>query len=197
MKAFAKILTVIALAVMAPALASNHPYDLPAGSRPYTYKPSGTHSILGIAPDLLSIELEDRSIWTISSRDAYTVKSWKTDDNIKVYYNASWFGAPFIIQNLRTFQEIGADMSESPDENGPFANFLHSIKGNKITLIYNSGNTTGYAIHPSDIYLVRNLELKDLIFISLNDGYCRSASAYPLVLFGYESDVAIRVKKLY
>lgn len=197
MKAFVKVMVVLALSVLSPILASNHPYDLPAGSRPYTYRPTGCHAILGIAPDFSSIELEDRSIWTFTSKSIRTIKKWKADDNIKVYINSSWFGPPFVIQNLRTDDEVGADMSESPDENGPYANFLHSIKGTVITLAFNSGNTTGYEIHPADAPLIRNLQLKDLIFIALNDGYCNSVRDYPFVLFDYAGDVAIRAKKLY
>ncbi|MCB1117540.1 MAG: hypothetical protein KDK50_03035 [Chlamydiia bacterium] len=197
MKAFAKVLAVLALTVLAPTLASNHPYDLPAGSRPYTSRPSGCHAILGIAPDFSSIELEDRSIWTFASRSIRTIKNWKADDNIKVYINSSWFGPQFVIQNLRTDDEVGAVMSESPDENGPYANRLHNISGKAITLAFNSGNTTGYEIHPADAHFTSRLQLNDLIFIALNDGYCNSVRDYPFVLFDYAGDVAIRAKKLY
>lgn len=198
-----RTLTLAFIFLTSALTAADHPFDQPPGSRPYTYRPSNSHILLGFAldshPGQSSIELEDRSVWTCSDSYNGALQYWRQDDTLKVIYTScTFFGCcePFVIKNLRTGDAVTAKMILTPDDEGPFTYFVYEIKGNKLTMMKRNKVKTTYEVCRDDIEYLDELKRGHIVFIAENQEWC-TKSSHPFVLFAWTSDgTCLKAKRI-
>lgn len=131
-----------------------------------------------------SLELEDGSIWSISSSDSYKTLNWLTTDVILIKPNHSWFSVyDYVLENQNTGATVRANLSLTPILFGHNSHWIISILGNEVTL--EDGSI--WYIPSYDMSQVRNYRLNDHIIVGTNDSWWTSGS-YPNILINANED---------
>lgn len=197
-------LIVAALFLSTASLKADHPFDLPKDSRPYSLKTEEMHYAIGVTADAAQIELEDFSRWDIPECERDVIASWdifqKNADakpvTVHIYPNTCSFchgNYKFIIHNVKTKEEVYANIRKSPDRNNPYTQFLRhvDVKKGRLTLVDSNGGSATYHIPHYMINTVRKWRPDSTVFIAKNRGFCSNAYNYPFVLYNYLADTSV------
>lgn len=125
--------------------------------------PLSCHWMMSKSSDLLRLQLEDESVWEISSRDRSTLDSWRSDDPLFISPSNSWFFSEnYYITNRTNDSYVRANLVEGPK---PYRPYSHWITGIDVpteqpltnqpadTLIYLE-NQTVWHVDPQDVHIL-------------------------------------------
>lgn len=90
--------------------------------------PLSCHWMISKSADLLRVQLEDGSVWEISSRDTSTLDNWRTDDPLFVSPASSWFFSQnYYITNRTDDSYVRANLVEGPTTYGPYSHWITGV----------------------------------------------------------------------
>jgi hypothetical protein len=106
------------------------PFYLATADAKYTTAsfPLSCHWMISKSTDLVRLQLEDGSIWEISSRDKSTLDSWRTDDPLFISPASSWFFSQnYYITNRTDDSYVRANLVEGPATYGPYSHWITGV----------------------------------------------------------------------
>ena len=141
--------------------------------------------------------LEDGSEWKVSNFDSNELFVWKTQSlEIPVKITPNYFSNYFTyyITNQNTGSYVRANLVTSPLRNNPYAITITGIDNNSYERgsVYLS-NGTFWHVHFSDLELIRNWYLDDLIIIGKNNNWF---SYNTHILINIHTNTFVRVQRL-
>lgn len=154
--------------------------QLLAKSLYYTMHPGAYHNPVSISIFGDTLEIEDGSIWAISSSDAYTTLNWFSTDLIVITPNHSWFSAyNFRLTNQNTGESVAANLYLGPFYNSPYTRWIASIDHYSHTVYLNDGSA--WSMSSFDASIVNKWFINDTVIIGVNDGWLYSTSPNILI----------------
>jgi hypothetical protein len=106
---------------------SAHPFQLARGYPPVFYS-SGAHCVASVSVFGDRLEIEDGSVWKISSYDARKAVNWRTQDAVLITQNHSWFSKyNYRIINQLTGSILEANLFLGPIKDGAYTRYIVSI----------------------------------------------------------------------
>jgi hypothetical protein len=135
-----------------------------------------------IAVSLLgeTIELEDGSIWSVSSGDRHQTLDWMTGDIIVILPNHTWFSSyDYRLVNLNTGANIKVNLSLGPIYNGFYTHWIIAIDYKHGEICLEDGSVWDMSSWDSSI--VSNWLPNDTIIIGINDGWFSGSNPNMLI----------------
>jgi len=131
---------------------------------------STVHWLAGASAQGDALEIEDGSVWKISSYDSYKILSWRMDDPILITQNTRWFSSyNYKIVNRATGTSIEANLFLGPLEFGLFTKYVEFIDWTMGDVVLSDG--THYQISNYDSSLLRDWEAGDAVIVGYNSGW--------------------------
>ena len=116
-----------------------------------------------------SMELEDGSVWSISSKDSYKTLNWLTSDLLVITPNHDWFTSyRFRITNQSTGVSVRCNLSLLPVYNGLYTHWITAINYYTQEIALEDGSI--WQISGFDSSTFTNGPVNDTIIIGVNDG---------------------------
>lgn len=126
------------------------------------------------------VELEDGSIWTVSSGDSYKTLNWYTNDLIVITPNHEWFSSyMFRMHNQNTNVSVKCNLLFGPIYNGLFTHWIIAINYYTQEIWLEDGSiwtVTGYDSSTFSKWLAN-----DTVVIGVNDGFLSSSKPNILI----------------
>lgn len=126
------------------------------------------------------VELQDGSIWTVSSGDGYKTLNWLTSDLVVISANSDWFSSyMFRMTNQNTGVSVKCNLTLGPIYNGLFTHWIVGLNYFTNQLILDDGSiwkVTGF-----DSSTFSQWMLNDTIIIGINDGFLSSSKPNILI----------------
>ena len=164
-------------------------------SYPSSYYPASIHWLSGVAAFGDSIELEDGSIWKVSSYDQYKANNWRAEDPLVITQNHRWFSKyQYRIINKSSGASIETNLYFGPIRNGPYTLYVTSIDTihNTIKAIDGKNEITHWEICSKDWYEFDEWNLNDAMIVGYNSGW---SSDYECILINVNMDNCVRAKQ--
>ena len=137
---------------------------------PPVYFSPGMHCLSSVAAFGDSLEIEDGSVWKISSYDAPKVASWGAQDPILITQNHRWFSKyNYRIINQATGAALEANLFLGPIKDGTYTRYIMSIDTARGELILN--DNTRWAVSSLDEFGFKDWVLYDAVIIGYNSGW--------------------------
>lgn len=137
---------------------------------PSIYFPSGTHCLLSVSAYGNEIEIEDGSVWSISSYDAPKVAAWGSQDPIIITQNHRWFSRyNYRIINQATGGILEANLRFGPIKNGPYTRYVAGIDYLSGEIILN--DLTRWQVSVLDQNDLSGWLVDDAIIVGYNSGW--------------------------
>jgi hypothetical protein len=136
----------------------------------YTSHEGAMHHPISVSLLGETVELEDGSIWTVSSSDRYQTLDWMTGDIIIILPNHTWFSAyDYRLVNLNTGANIKVNLSLGPIYNGIYTHWILAIDYNKREICLEDGSV--WKMSWWDGSILNQWLPNDTIIIGINDGW--------------------------
>lgn len=117
-----------------------------------------------------SVELEDGSIWTVTSDDAYKTLNWLVSDLVVITPNHNWLSSyMFRITNQNTGVSIRCNLTLGPIYNGLYTHWVVAINYLTSEVCLEDGSI--WKISGFDSSVFNKWLLNDTIIIGVNDGF--------------------------
>jgi len=143
-----------------------------------------------------TVEIEDGSIWQVSSSDKSKTLNWMTSDVLVITQNTAWFSSyDYVIVNVSTGVDVKVNMLLGPYYNGAFTHWASAIdySGRKLYLedgsIWEVGGTWASYQDVLDTWLPN-----DTILIGLNGD---SSPTTPNILINVNTNTWVKAKCVY
>jgi len=117
-----------------------------------------------------TVEIEDGSIWSVSSSDRYKTLDWLAGDTIIITPNHSWFSSyDFRLINQNTGASVPVVLSLGPVYNGIYTHWITAIDYNANQLCLEDGSV--WSISGLDDSVSNKWVINDTVIIGINDGW--------------------------
>jgi hypothetical protein len=117
-----------------------------------------------------NVELEDGSIWTVSSGDRYKTLDWMTGDVIIILPNNSFFSSfHYCLVNLNTGVSVKSNLTLGPIYNGVFTHWIVAINYAYREICLEDG--TVWKISSLDDSILFKWLPNDTVIIGINSGW--------------------------
>jgi hypothetical protein len=136
------------------------------------------------------LTLEDRSQWKVSDEDIAEVASWKDHELVEISPNYLSSSHAYYITNKETDSYVQANLISAPLRGSPYA---VTIKGTNYRYSFSLSNGTKWEVSFSDLALVRNWYVNDLVIIGVNNEWF---SSYTHILINTHTNTFVRVQKM-
>lgn len=137
---------------------------------------NNVHTLSSISVLADSIEIEDGSVWKVSSYDGYKAKQWLTSDPLMITQNARWFSSyNYRIVNQKSGDSIEANLFLGPIKNGPHTLYIQEIDLARGTIKLT--DYTHWEISSRDVSAFKGWALRDPVIIGYNSGWDSSCEA--------------------
>lgn len=137
---------------------------------PPVYYSSAIHWLVAVSALGDSAELEDGSVWKISSYDGYKALNWRSNDPLMITQNTRWFSKfDYKIVNKNTGAAIEANLYLGPIKNGEHTRYIIAIDSGKGQLMLS--DNSHWEISSYDTGKFRDWALSDAIIIGYNSGW--------------------------
>lgn len=147
-------------------------------SNPTTTHAGSYHYFLSIGPSGDVIEMDDQSVWSISSSDRQKSLDWLTSDILTIRPNHSWFSSyNYRIKNQSTGASVACNLSLNPILSNPHTHWITAIYGTRIVL--EDGSI--WSMSAWDDKIIRKWLVNDVVIIGSNDGWFRSSNPNILI----------------
>jgi hypothetical protein len=147
----------------------NYIYD----QYPAIHLPTSAHLLLSISAYGDTLELEDGSLWNVSTYDGRKAMLWRIDEALSITQNTRWFSSYYYrIVNRNTGASIEANLSPQggPFTNGPNTYYVTEFDFNRgLVTLASPKQITHWEIHPSDISYFRDWDFTQPIPVILGD----------------------------
>ena len=137
---------------------------------PMVYVGNDVHTLVAVSALGDSVEIEDGSVWKVSTYDGFKAKGWRSSDPLTITQNHSWFSSyTYRIVNRNTGASIDANLFLGPFTNGAYSRYVQSIDLTQglVTLTDN----THWEVSDSDKSTFRNWMANDSVIIGVNTGW--------------------------
>lgn len=137
---------------------------------PMIYVGNEVHTLAAVSALGDSVEIEDGSVWKVSTYDGYKARSWRSTDPLTITQNHAWFSSyTYRIVNRNTGASIDANLYLGPFTNGAYSRYILTIDQVKgiVTLTDNSH----WEVSDSDKSIFRNWMANDSVIIGVNTGW--------------------------
>lgn len=148
----------------------------------YTSHPAAYQYANSIAFFGETVELNDGSIWSISSNDTYKTASWYTTDLIIITPNHSWLSSyGFCLTNQTTGEVASANLSIGPalPGYGYYTNWITNIDYYYNIVYLQDGSK--WNMSSFDSSTVYQWVIGDVVIIGVNDGFLSSSKPNVLI----------------
>lgn len=147
-----------------------------------------------------TLELEDGSVWKISSYDGAKALNWRTNDPLTITQNNRWFAKhPYRIINQGNGTSVEASLYLGPVELGENSRFIVSIDHSRRKMLLSDSShvaNTTWEISYLDDSIFRNWELKDYIIIGTNSNTSIWDSSSDALLINVNMNNCLRAKQV-
>jgi hypothetical protein len=136
------------------------------------------------------LELEDGSQWKVADGDYLELLSWGNGDIVEIsphYFSSSY---SYYITNRDTGSYVRGNLVNAPLRESPYA---VTITGTKYRHFFSLSNGSSWKISSSDLYLVHNWYVDDLVIIGNNSEWF---SSYTHILINIHTNTFVRVQKI-
>jgi len=141
-----------------------------AANMPPVYFESGIHRLAAISAVGDSLEIEDGSVWKISSYDAHKIGNWSSDDVILITQNHRWFSKyNYKIVNRTINSSVEANLYLGPLKEGMFTRYVVALDAYRGELILN--DNTRWRVSAYDSISFQDWILHDAIIVGYNSGW--------------------------
>lgn len=157
--------------------------------------PASIHWLASVSAFGDSVELEDGSVWKVSSYDQYKASYWLSQDPLIITQNHKWFSNyNYRIINKNSGASLDANLRFGPIKNGSYTLYISFIDKNNKTLNLIRGNDeiTHWEICSFDEHLFHDWELSDAIILGQNSGW---SSQYESILINVNMNTFVRAKQ--
>jgi len=146
---------------------ANYIYD----QYPAVHLPASAHTLVSISAYGNEIEIENGSLWKISSYDGRKVMQWRTDEAISITQNTRWFSSYYYrLVNRKTGASIEANLAQGPYTNGPYTYYITEFDFTLgVMTLANPNQVTNWEVHPSDLSEFRTWDFSQPIPVILGD----------------------------
>lgn len=155
-----------------------------------SYRPYELHWAAAMDYDRNILELEDGSQWKISDGDYLELVSWGKDDIVEISPNYFSYSYSYYMTNKDTGSYVRANLVNAPLRDSPYA---VTITGMDYRRSFSLSNGSSWEISTSDLSLVRNWYVDDLVIIGNNNEWF---SFYSHILINIHTNTYIRVQKI-
>lgn len=148
------------------------------------------HWAAGMDYDRNILELEDGSQWKVADGDYLELLSWGNGDIVEIsphYFSSSY---SYYITNRDTGSYVRGNLVNAPLRESPYA---VTITGTKYRHFFSLSNGSSWKISSSDLYLVHNWYVDDLVIIGNNSEWF---SSYTHILINIHTNTFVRVQKI-
>lgn len=136
----------------------------------YTSHEGAMHHPIAVSFKGDNVELEDGSIWKVSSNDRHMTLDWMTGDIIIIVPNHTWFSSyDYRLVNLNTGANVKVNLSLGPIYNGIYTHWILAIDYNKREVYLEDGSVWKMSWWDSSI--VDQWLPNDTVIIGINDGW--------------------------
>lgn len=116
-----------------------------------------------------TVELEDGSIWAVSSGDRYKTLDWMTGDTIIIIPNSSWFSSyDYSLVNINTGAKVKVNLSLGPIFNGVYTHWIVAIDYYYREICLEDGSV--WKMSSWDSAIVNQWLPNDTVIIGINNG---------------------------
>ncbi len=152
-----------------------------------------THFLTSLSALNECIEIEDGSIWKISTYDQKRINSWRYYHVLTIAQNTSWFSSyQYRIINHSLNDSVEANLILGPFENEPNTHTIISIDLLRKQILLS--NNTIWQVISSDASTFRKWQIQDTIIVGQNAG--RSATTFPALLINVNMNNYTRAENL-
>ena len=158
---------------------------------PPVYYSSSTHWLIAVSAYGDSVELEDGSVWKISSYDGYKALNWRSKDPLMITQNSGWFSKyNYRIVNTNTGSSIQVNLYLGPIKNGEYTRYIIAIDPTYGELMLNDNSHWEMSSYDRrDFY---NWALGDAIIIGYNSGWDSTCEG---ILINVNMNKSLRAKQ--
>ncbi|MEX0961843.1 MAG: hypothetical protein WDZ28_03185 [Simkaniaceae bacterium] len=181
--------------------ADNRSNDIPIETINY-FIPSYCRVIHAISIDGRSIELDDSTVWKVTTDNPQEIKQyWNTGDIIKISKCnfPSWSGSRFFLINDSKNIYCYAELHLPPHTDHPNTNRIIDVNTytNSVTLQNNQGFRTAWKVDPADHFQLRCWKVGHHVIVGVNAGNCSNwFSKYENILYNIETDYISKVNEM-
>lgn len=126
------------------------------------------------------IELEDGSVWSVYSRDAYKTLNWLPSDLIVITPNRSWFSTyGYRLTNQYTGVSVEANLTLGPIYNAPCTHWIVGVDYYTNVVYLEDGTVWNMSYFSEST--VRKWVVNDTVIIGINDGWLSSSNPNILI----------------
>jgi hypothetical protein len=143
-------------------------------------KPSYEHVLTSVHLSLDSLELEDRSVWTIAPPDAYIVPGWQRGDKVILTPHNSWFSIykfDYALSNIDRGNYVRVNFASHPCDYQKTARWIINLDTHSNRVFLSDGSS--WQIHSDDAALFKSWTLNDFLIYGKND---QLFGTYPFLL---------------
>ncbi|MFQ5728950.1 MAG: hypothetical protein ACE5GN_01145 [Waddliaceae bacterium] len=136
----------------------------------YTTHEGAFHHPLAVSLLGDTVELEDGSIWAVSSGDRYKTLDWMTGDVIIIKPNHCWLSSyDYRLVNINTDASVKVNLSLGPIYNGVFTHWVIAIDYCHREIRLEDGSV--WKISSFDNSVMQKWLPNDTVIIGINDGW--------------------------
>lgn len=150
-----------------------------------TTHPGALHYVTAVTyPYGDPVQLEDGSIWSISTSDSYKTLNWLTTDNILIVPNRNpvWYTIyPYCLLNQQTGVSVQATPTSSPWFNGYYSRWIYSIDYYNCQVLLNDGSV--WNVPFCDSWILSGYLPGDYVTMGFNDSPGNGLGANILINF--------------
>ncbi|ADI38236.1 hypothetical protein [Waddlia chondrophila] len=146
----------------------------------YTSHEGATHHPIAVSLMGDTVQLEDGSIWIVSSEDRYQTFDWMTGDTIVIVPNHTWFSSyNYCLVNLNTGAKVKVNLSLGPIYNGIYTHWILAIDYSNREVYLEDGSVWKMSWWDSSI--VNQWLPNDTVIIGINDGWFSGSNPNMLI----------------
>lgn len=137
---------------------------------PSVFYSSGTHCVSSVSVFGDQVEIEDGSVWKISSYDAPKVAGWRAQDPLLITQNHRWFSKyNYRIINQATGSTLEANLFLGPIKDGAYTRYVISIDTLRGDIYLNDQTRWHVSVLDADNFA--DWMLYDAVIIGYNSGW--------------------------
>ncbi len=141
---------------------------------PQVYVPNNIHTLVAVSALGDTVEIEDGSVWKVSTYDGSRAQGWRSTDPLMITQNNRWFSSyAYRIVNQNTNTSIEANLFLGPIKHGQYSRYISDMDTTRGLIKLT--DTTHWEISSGDLAIFRDWAVNDSIIIGYNSGWDSSS----------------------
>ena len=160
---------------------------------PPVYYSSAIHWLIGVSALGDTVELEDGSVWKISSYDSIKALTWFSNDPLTITQNTRWFSQyNYRIINKNTGGSIEASLYLGPVQSGQYTRYIIAIDPTPSAVFLMLSDNSHWEVSSWDQPIFLDWALGDAVIVGYNSGFF---SSYENILINVNMNNFLRAKQ--